>query len=75
LANVAGDLGAGHAQRPPLDRTALKDFDPGAAGFATAQKKTFENIQVEDGALEVELIPVLGDPRISALEIEQTSRR
>jgi hypothetical protein len=50
-------------------RPILEDYEPLAAGFATAEKKTFE-VTVEDGFFDIEFIHRTGDPKISALEIE-----
>ena len=57
------------------EKVVLERFDPAQAGFATAQQKSFESIQVEDGALDVELIPIAGDPKLTALEVEASSAR
>ena len=49
----------------------LTDYDPVAAvGFATCMKKTVE-AEVDDGALEVELVQRLYNPILSAIEIEK----
>lgn len=52
----------------------LKDHEPFAAGFATAHKVKFENQVVDDGFLDVELLHVLDDPQVSAIEIESVER-
>jgi hypothetical protein len=38
------------------------------AGFATADSKAIE-IDVTDGVLNIELVPRVGDPKISAIEV------
>ena len=49
-------------------RVVLESFDPRAAGFATAQVKSFE-VDVTDGCLEIDLVHRLENPKISAIEI------
>ena len=47
----------------------LKDYDPLKKGFAAADPHGFKT-EVKDGALEIELVHRVGDPMISAIEIE-----
>jgi tetratricopeptide (TPR) repeat protein len=50
----------------------LKDYDPfAAAGFATADVKPFEPIDVKDGFLDIDFIHRIENPKISAIEIER----
>lgn len=48
----------------------VKAYDPSGAGFATPDMKTW-NVVVEDGLLDVVLVPRVGDPQISAIEVER----
>ncbi len=48
----------------------LSDFDPGAKGFAVAQQLPFDR-EVRDGMLEIELVPRVGVPCVSAIEVER----
>ena len=48
----------------------LELYDPGAAGYATAQSEQCE-IAVGDGRLEIEFRPRRENPKISAIEIER----
>ena len=50
-------------------KVALRDHEPIAAGFATAWKKAFR-VEVRDGFLDVELVPVVENPSITGLEVE-----
>jgi hypothetical protein len=50
-------------------RVVLESFDPRAAGFATAQVKSFA-VDVTDGRLEIDLVHRVENPKISAIEIE-----
>jgi tetratricopeptide (TPR) repeat protein len=47
----------------------LKEYEPGSKGFATADEKTF-NTEVKDGLLDIEFVPRVENPKISAIEIE-----
>jgi hypothetical protein len=47
----------------------LRKFEPVAAGFATAQAKSFET-RVMDGFLDLEFIPQPGWPAITGIEID-----
>ena len=47
----------------------LEGYEPLQAGFATADRKSFE-IQVEDGFLDLELIPRRDHPILTAIEVE-----
>jgi tetratricopeptide (TPR) repeat protein len=49
----------------------LERYDPAAAGYATAESKTFETVVV-DGLLDIEFRPRKENPKISAIEIERT---
>jgi hypothetical protein len=51
-------------------RTVLEGFEPGAAGFATAVRKSFE-VDVKDGLLELAFRRRAGHPKVSAIEIER----
>jgi hypothetical protein len=50
-------------------QTVLEAFEPGAVGFATAVKKSFE-VEVKDGFLEIGFRGRVGHPKVSAIEIE-----
>jgi hypothetical protein len=47
----------------------LESYEPLAAGFATAETKTFD-VEVRDGFLDVEFKPRADSPKISAIAIE-----
>ncbi len=51
------------------DRRVLENYDPCSSGFATATRESFE-VDVTDGILDLEFIPDLEKPKISAIEIE-----
>jgi hypothetical protein len=51
-------------------RKVLEDYDPFAAGFATAEEKTWE-VSIEDGLLEIEFLHKVNNPKVSAIEIER----
>ncbi len=48
----------------------MEGYDPFAAGFAGADKKTINDVPVEDGLLDIEFLYQVQSPKISALEIE-----
>ncbi len=51
-------------------RTVLEDYEPLAAGFAVAQRKSFD-VEVSDGFLEIDFFPRVGWPAVSAIEVER----
>ena len=56
-----------------LERTSvLEDFEPLAAGFATAVEKVFD-VNVDDGILEVRFVHSSSPdpPKVSAIEVER----
>jgi tetratricopeptide (TPR) repeat protein len=48
----------------------LESYEPFQAGFAAAKVETFD-IQVEDALLEIEFVHKIGNPFISAIEVER----
>ncbi|MBI4584486.1 MAG: tetratricopeptide repeat protein [Planctomycetes bacterium] len=52
----------------------LENYEPLQAGFATAEVKSFE-VSVEDGFLDLEFLREIGDPMISAIEVQKTGER
>jgi hypothetical protein len=54
-------------------RRLLEGYDiVGQVGSATARVERFENILVEDGFLEIKLIPEVREPKVSGIEIRLT---
>lgn len=49
----------------------LDDYDPCANGHATADPHTFDEIIVSDGSLDLSLLRVIDNPKISGIEIER----
>ncbi|MBI4600811.1 MAG: tetratricopeptide repeat protein, partial [Planctomycetes bacterium] len=47
----------------------LKDYEPFSKGFAAADPHGFKS-EVKDGVLDIELVHRVGDPMVSAIEIE-----
>ncbi len=50
-------------------RTFLDDYGPLHAGFATADKRSI-TVTVEDGILDIQFIPRVGQPQVSGIEVE-----
>ena len=48
----------------------LRDYERFLAGFATVDSRTLQT-QVADGMLDIEFIHRVGDPEVSAIEIER----
>ncbi len=53
-------------------RPALTNFEPASEGFAVANAHPWTAV-VDDGTLDVEFVPVIGAPKISAIEIVATT--
>lgn len=49
----------------------LRNFDPAGAGFKTAIQKSFGEIPVNDGILDIEFVHRTENPGIQAIEIEE----
>jgi tetratricopeptide (TPR) repeat protein len=49
-------------------KTVLQGYEPLAAGFATAEAKSFE-VEVTDGLLEIEFVHRMGEPTVSGIEV------
>jgi hypothetical protein len=50
-------------------RTVLSAYEPRSAGFATADVKTIDDVQVNDGYLDISLKKIADMPTISGIEI------
>jgi hypothetical protein len=48
----------------------LTDYEPLKAGYATAEVKPFP-VTVEDGILDIDFIPRVDHPKLSAIEVER----
>ena len=53
-----------------IEEEVIQDYEPLAAGFATAQVKTV-TVSVNDGLLDIQFVHRKDNPVISALEIER----
>ena len=50
--------------------TVLPGYEPFAVGFARADDHAF-CVVVEDGSLDVEFLPRVGQPKVSGIEVER----
>ncbi len=52
-------------------KTVRKDYEPLRAGFGIPEEIPFEGVQIDDGALNIDFIRRVENPKISAIEIER----
>ena len=71
LGLVATIVGSGSSSVGRIEgKREFKDYEPLAAGFATADRQSFVR-EVDDGLLEIDFDYVIENPTISAVEVER----